>query len=403
MRLFVFNILGKLLNMKKNVKVDEAAGVRPISEKIQPPSDIPPPPPIPSDEFYARKLQRTESQLNQDLQLQLQAVKSPSSKPNKPSEYSLMNTKNNLIARDIGSFRHMMDTVETTFWAHKTRCATSVDLIAIYLKGQKILYIESKSHCEYFLNFLMVPAICVSAICTVLSVSMGDYKYGAYVVSSLTALNSFLLAMISYLKLDAKAESHRVSAYKFDKLQTKCEFFSGKIMHFSDTKLNQIEDVSNKLDSFIESLEHNIEEIKEINQFIIPSAIRYRYPRLYSTNIFSEIKKRRNSWKIKTHELNLIYNKICDVQSKESDIKEEKLKDLNAIKENLIHDVIGFNSEILGLDNILSKEIDKYIEYRRQKRWYHCILRIFCCWMNSYSKSDIGIETIEKSAQTDEV
>jgi len=57
----------------------------------------------------------------------------------------------------------------------------------------------------------------------------------------------------------------------------------------------------------------------------------------------------------------------------------------------------------LGLDNILSKEVDKYIEYRRQKRWYHCILRIFCCWMNGNSKSDIGIETIEKSAQTGEV
>jgi len=358
-------------------------------------SPPPPPPPPPLLQLGQSPLRRADSQ----PQLQIQAFQGKPSGQKKTTEYNFLTTKNSLISKDISSFRPLMDTIETTYWAHKTRSAMSLDLIAMYLKGQKILYIESKSHCEYFLNVLMIPAICVSAICTVLSVSSNDFPYGNYIVSSLTALNSFILAMISYLKLDAKAESHRVTAYKFDKLQTKCEFFSGKIMHYSDTRINQLEEITKQFDEFIEDLEKNIGEIKEINQFIIPAAIRYRYPVLYSTNIFAEIKKKRNILKIKTNHLNIVYNKISEIQlSTEHPSKEEKLKELNSIKEALIHDSISFNSEILGLDTILSKEIERYIEYRRQKKWYHCILNIFCCRTKKYKINEN--ESVSQGVQT---
>jgi len=289
--------------------------------------------------------------------------------------------------------------LETTFWAFKTRNSSSLDLIAIYLKGQKILYIESKVHCETKLNILMIPAICVSALCTVLSVSLGDADYSKYVISGLTALNSFILAMISYLKLDAKAEAHRVSAYKFDKLQTKCEFFSGKIMYNPDSTVNSEEVLGKKMDEFIDNLEKNIVEIKEINQFVIPETIRYRYPRLYSTNIFSEIKKKRNYWKIKINKLNELYNKITELLiSPEVEKKEEKINALHKMKEDIIFDTINFNSEILCLDSILTKEIEKYIEYKRKHRWYHCILHFFGL-KKSYMKSEMDFAN--KKIQTE--
>ena len=44
----------------------------------------------------------------------------------------------------------------------------ALDILSVYLKGQKILYIEAKSYCEVRLNALMLPAIVISAATTVL-------------------------------------------------------------------------------------------------------------------------------------------------------------------------------------------------------------------------------------------
>ena len=334
----------------------------------------------------------------QNLQGLVANIQKPSDivKAIKPFE----STKNNLINRDISSFRDLLEKLETTFWAYKTRNSSSLDLIGIYLKGQKMLYIESKVHCEIKLNILMIPAICVSALCTVLSVSLEELAYSKYVISGLTALNSFILAMISYLKLDAKAEAHRVSAYKFDKLQTKCEFFSGKIMYNPDVNINSEEILGKKMDEFIDNLEKNIVEIKEINQFVIPETIRYRYPKLFSTNIFSEIKKKRNFWKIKINKLNQIYNKITEISvGNDNDIKKkEEISKLNKEKDDIIFEIINFNSEILCLDTILTKEIERYIEYKRKHRWYHTIMHFFGL-KKSYMKNEN--DYANKKIQTD--
>jgi hypothetical protein len=102
--------------------------------------------------------------------------------------------------------------------------STALDILATYLKGQKILYTEAKTLVEQRLHTLMLPAILVSAVCTVLALQLQDYVYGAIIVASLNGFNSFILALISYLKLDAKAEAHKTSAYKYDKLQAFSEF-----------------------------------------------------------------------------------------------------------------------------------------------------------------------------------
>jgi hypothetical protein len=81
----------------------------------------------------------------------------------------------------------------------------------------------------------------------------------ALIISALNAFNSFLLSLISYLKLDGKAEAHKTAAYKFQKLESQCEFNSGKCLFFKDAV---------KMLDFVNQIEKDIMEIRESNQFL---------------------------------------------------------------------------------------------------------------------------------------
>jgi hypothetical protein len=192
--------------------------------------------------------------------------------------------------------------------------------------------------------------------------------------------NSFLLAMISYLKLDAKAETFRVTAYKFDKLQTKCEFYGGKVL-YAPTDASA-ETLTHDLYSFIESIEKEIHDIKEVNQFIIPQKIRYLYPKLYSINIFSEIKKLRNIECVYIQELNNIYGELYELDKDNlvnysAEVHNKKKKGLEDKKRIIIKQIIAHRDRYLEIDEELTEEINDYIENRG------------CC--NSYCQKIKGV------------
>ena len=178
-----------------------------------------------------------------------------------PYETNLNDTMENLkfmARRDVGLFEKLSNDIVGTFWGLRTQLSTSLDIISVYLKGQKLLYIEAKTYAESSLNMLMVPAICISAISSILSASADTNRI---IVAVIMGFNSFILAMISYLKLDAKAETFRVTAYKFDKLQTKCEFYAGKILYAPSNSDEVV--LTNELYNFIQSIEKEIHDIKE--------------------------------------------------------------------------------------------------------------------------------------------
>lgn len=262
--------------------------------------------------------------------------------------------------KDISRFKEFSSLVKDTYWGSKVNNSLTLDLFASYLKGQKILYIEAKTYCEQQLHMFMLPAIFISAVSTVLSLALKDLSFGSIVVASLTGANSFLLSVINYVKLDAKAEAHKTSSYRFDKLQTKCEFFSGKVLFLDKDKHNQDSkhDVSMDLNTFIESVEKQIDDIKDSNQFVLPETIRYRYPYLYSANIFTEVKKVRNREKVLRNELLMVYS---EMEKKENDA------DLQSRQKSLLSDVIKIHEEYLKIDDNMNTEIDKYVNSKKRR------------------------------------
>lgn len=242
-----------------------------------------------------------------------------------------------------------------------------LDMIAVYLKGQKILYTEAKTLCELRLNYMMLPAIFITALCSILSLVLKDYGFGATIVSCLNGGNAFILALISYLKLDARAESHRSSAYKFDKIQSSIVFSSGRALFGTLTKEKVIE--------LIEKTEKDVSEIKESNQFILPQLIRISFPHVYGTNVFAEVKTIMTDATINIERLRNITNdrEIARVAflAATPDTKESA----KAAYDRLTHEYrrqvqtcIQIREQYKKLDSELEKELRDSVN--SQRRWY---------------------------------
>ena len=265
----------------------------------------------------------------------------------------------------IDTFRDFSMIIDRSFWDMDSNNSTALDIIAVYLKGQKILYIEAKTYCEQHLTLLMIPAIMISAACTVLSVALGPVGWGTTFVSALTAVNSFILSIVSYMKLDAKAEAHKSSSYQFDKLQTLCEFHSGKTLFFSDkTAVKVVSDIQKK-----------VEEIKDTNQFIIPESVRYRFPLLYNTNVFTEVKKIENMENMIKNKLNFLFIDLKKLSSNEGETPEivAKRTALETEKMSLLRDYMRLREQYLNMDEKFSQEIKEQMA-RSQ--------RVFCNPLN---------------------
>ncbi len=261
------------------------------------------------------------------------------------------------IDSEYDNFRKFSKKINDTYMNEMTYYSITLDLIALYLKSQRVLYVESKTFCEQCLYFLMLPTIFVSSVCTVLSLALKNTSYGSVIIASLNAFNSFNLTLITYLKLDAKSEAHRSTAFQLDKLTIICEFYSGKIQMYKE------DDTSDKVKKFVDTIEKKISEIKDVNQFIIPELIRIRYSMFYSFNVFEVMRKFNTLKVIDNQKLLVLDNKIKE-QGKDVD------PELILEKENLIKKIIEYRSMTSEINNQFNMEMRRYTESRRGTKKY---------------------------------
>ena len=79
--------------------------------------------------------------------------------------------------------------MNTKFSYQDGKLSTALDVISWYLKGQKMIYLEAQSYCEFYLYRLMIPAICISTLTTVISGVFTGNTLASNIVAGATALH----------------------------------------------------------------------------------------------------------------------------------------------------------------------------------------------------------------------
>jgi len=302
-------------------------------------------------------------------------------------------------------FRDVERKIEKYYNTPNHRYSSALDILASYLKGHKIIYMEAKTHTASRLNRLMLPAITLSAIATVLAGAVDYHEWGAISLAILNAFIGVLLGIVNYLKLDAATEAHTMSCHQYDKLQTSMEFASGSVLLFRDFEYSATAELENagnattdtrhkdlmeEMAQKMTGLDKKIMEIKEMNRFVIPETVRLRYPVIYHTNIFSIIKKIEDRRKCIITVLKNVKNEIrfinyrAEMEQLQSEHERSvipvesphdrmvRLKNLFATKKDSMREILALKSAFSVIDQMFYQEI-RNAEIKKR--------RFFPCWL----------------------
>ena len=81
--------------------------------------------------------------------------------PNVDESYLPMECRKKIIPYRF--YKDVYETMYNKFGYNDGKLSSALNVISLYLKGQKLLYLEAKAYCEHYLYRMMLPAIVISS------------------------------------------------------------------------------------------------------------------------------------------------------------------------------------------------------------------------------------------------
>lgn len=221
------------------------------------------------------------------------------------------------------------------------RMASELDILLTYLKGQKHIFKLSNQLTLQKFYALMFPAILITGSITLVGPFFETVEWSGWLLSSLNALLTVMIAVNNFMKWQATAELFHNIAYQFDNLAISVEMTRNQLFVDDQEERNRM--------SFekMKETERRIMDIKySHNNLIIPYEVQIHNPIITHINIFSFIKK------IEHHKKNLIL-KYKDVKNEIRYIMYKWEKESNKVG-NVVE--IKKQSEVKRMEHLMKEK-----------------------------------------------
>ena len=263
--------------------------------------------------------------------------------------------------------------------------SSEIDILTTYIKGQKSLFIYSKLATQRKLTCLTLPALFISAALTITSPYLSCNPWNLEITSGLNACVTFLLSVISFLKLESTVEAYFQMATHLDTIQTSLELANSQfVLSNNDLDTKQL-----TIDKFKE-VEEKINEFKTNNKLLIPEEVKILFPVISHIDFFSFIKRNKLyrkkllekllhikneieyihfKWDKQQHYPQYIYDNSFNARKNNKEMS--RLKYLYEEKKQLHEEIIDVQNIYGILDDIFAREI-KYAETKKHS-FFLCI------------------------------
>jgi hypothetical protein len=298
-------------------------------------------------------------------------------------QYRTSNPTNERASLKKLTFREIKKSINK-YYEVDDKYSNELDILTTFLKGQKNLYIKSRTITQTKLNILMIPSLIGTAIISICAPIIQPYSWSGAFISGLNAVVALFISFVHYLKLESSSELFLFLMNQYDRLESSIEFTNNKIAFFENDK-----EKKDLVLSKMKEVEKKINEIKETTSIFIPNEVKQIFPIICNVNIFSFIKR------IEIYKQNLlvkfkdIKNEILYIEwkwSEKIENKEQKRLDfLLKMKEKIKDEILQYKNAYGCIDELFMREIKQADNTTLLSIWF-------------WKKRTIGFKSLENHA-----
>jgi hypothetical protein len=254
------------------------------------------------------------------------------------------------------------------YYNDTNKYSSEMDVLITFIRGQKHLYTQATNLTNFKLYSMYITALFLTSLVTVMTPFIQTYKWNYIAISTLNATATALISLINYFKLESSASKYTFMANQYESFENSLELSNNKL-DFIDIEADKTGLVVNK----IKETEFKINEIRELNQTLIPAELKIVFPVITHINIFSFIKKIQDHKRILIIKFKDVKNEInqrlyhiqrqnhnsshTSIHDLDPDQAKQRILFLNDTKDRLKDQLIHYRQAYKQLDYLIQKEI----------------------------------------------